>query len=83
MIRSYLKKVFWSPASGGIGASFKNLDILEYACCRSDCYAVGLKLGPAAKLNQNLFFEMASTEISFLSRTLKDRDPLDLSGKLA
>ena len=51
--RSYRKKVFWPPAfSGGIGASFKIFEILEYAC--------GFKLGPAANLNQNPFFEIAS-----------------------
>jgi hypothetical protein len=43
----------------------KILEILEYACYRSDCYAVGFKLGPAANLNQNPFFEMASSH-SFL-----------------
>jgi tetratricopeptide (TPR) repeat protein len=51
MIRSYLKKVFWPPP-WRIGASFKILQILEYAC--------GFKLGPAANLNQNPFLEMAS-----------------------
>ena len=35
-----------------IGASFKILEILEYAC--------GFKLGTAANLNQNSIFEMAS-----------------------
>jgi len=60
--RSYLKNVFWLPAFGGIGASFKILEILEYACYRSDCYAVGFKLGPAANLNRSASggFEMAS-----------------------
>jgi len=38
------------PFSGGIGAFFKILEILEYACYRSDCYAVGFKLGPASNL---------------------------------
>jgi len=57
--RSYLKKVFWPNL--GVGPSLQVLDILEYACYRSDCYAVGLKLGPALILNQNPFFEMAST----------------------
>jgi hypothetical protein len=51
--RTYLKNVFWPPAFfGGIGASFQILDILQYAC--------GLKLGPAAILNQNPIFEMGS-----------------------
>jgi len=48
--RSYLKKVFWPNFF--VGASFKILEIREYAC--------GFKLGPAANLNQNPFFEMAS-----------------------
>jgi len=39
-----------------IGASFKILEILEYAC--------GFKFGPAANLNQNLFFEMASDNLA-------------------
>ena len=43
------------PFSGGIGASFKILEILEYAC--------GFKLGPAANLNQNPIFEIASKYI--------------------
>jgi len=39
---SYRKNVFWPPAFiGGIGASFKILEILKYAC--------GFKLGPASK----------------------------------
>jgi hypothetical protein len=49
-IRSYLKKVFWPNFF--VGASFKILEIREYAC--------GFKLGPAANLNQNPFFGMAS-----------------------
>jgi hypothetical protein len=52
-IRSYLKNVFWPPAFfGGIGAAFQILDIQQYAS--------GLKLSPAAILNQNPIFEMAS-----------------------
>ena len=43
----------------------KILEILAYACYRSDCYAVGFELGPAVNLNQNPFFEMASSH-SFL-----------------
>ena len=51
--RSQRKNVFWPPAfSGGIGAAFQILDIQQYAS--------GLKLGPAAILNQNPIFEMAS-----------------------
>jgi len=43
----------WPPAfSGGIGALFQILEIQEYSS--------GLKHGPAAILNQNPFFEMAS-----------------------
>jgi len=52
LIRSYLKKVFWPNFF--VGASFKILEILKYAC--------GFKLGPAANLNQNPFFEMASNK---------------------
>jgi hypothetical protein len=52
--RSYLKKVFWPPAFGGIGASLKILEMRKYAC--------GFKLGPAAHLNQNPVFETASGE---------------------
>jgi hypothetical protein len=51
-IRSHLKNVFWPPAWGGIGATFQILDIQQYAS--------GLELGPAAILNQNPIFEMAS-----------------------
>jgi hypothetical protein len=55
MARSHLKNVFWPPAWGGIGAAFQILDIQPYAC--------GLKLGPAAILNQNPIFEMTSNEL--------------------
>jgi hypothetical protein len=56
LFRSYLKNVFWPPAFfGGIGAAFQILDIQQYAS--------GLKLGPAAILNQNPIFEMASRKI--------------------
>jgi hypothetical protein len=60
-IRSHLKNVFWPPAfSGEIGASFQILDIQQYAC--------GLKLGPAAILNQNPIFEMGSSiQFAFIS----------------
>jgi len=40
------------PFSGGIGAVFQILEILEYSS--------GLKHGPAAIFNQNPIFEMAS-----------------------
>jgi hypothetical protein len=54
---SHLKNVFWPPAFfGGIGASFQILDIQKYAC--------GFKLGPAAILNQNPIFEMASNNLA-------------------
>ena len=64
--RSYLKKVFWPNFF--VGASFKILEILQYACVfdpqkriRSDGESgFAWKLGPAANLNQNPFFEMAS-----------------------
>jgi hypothetical protein len=49
-IRTHLKNVFWPNIF--VGASFQILDILQYAC--------GLKLGPAAILNQNPIFEMGS-----------------------
>jgi hypothetical protein len=52
---SHLKNVFWPPAFfGGIDASFQILDIQQYAC--------GFKPGPAAILNQNPIFEMASNK---------------------
>ena len=50
MPRSHLKNVFWPNIF--VGASFQILDILQYAS--------GLKLGPAAILNQNPIFETAS-----------------------
>ncbi len=50
---SHLKNIFWPPAFfGGIGASFQILDNQRVAC--------GLKLDPAAILNQNPIFEMPS-----------------------
>jgi hypothetical protein len=52
MIRSYFKIVFWPNVF--VGASFKILEILMYAC--------GFKLGPAATLNQNPNFETASRQ---------------------
>jgi hypothetical protein len=48
--RTYLKNVFWPHIF--VGASFQILDILQYAC--------GLKLSPAAILNQNPIFEIGS-----------------------
>jgi hypothetical protein len=54
--RTHLKNVFWPPAFfGGIGASFQILDNHQVAC--------GLKLGPAAILNQNFIFETGSSQI--------------------
>jgi hypothetical protein len=49
--RSQLKNVFWPNIF--VGASFQILDNQQAAC--------GLKLGPAAILNQNPIFEMASS----------------------
>jgi hypothetical protein len=48
--RTYLKNVFWPNIF--VGASLQILDIQQYAS--------GLKLGPAAILNQNPIFEMGS-----------------------
>ena len=66
MISSHLKNVFWPHIF--VGASFQILDNPQVACglrptdrIRSDgesSYAG--KLGPAAILNQNPIFEMAS-----------------------
>ena len=61
LIRSHPKNVFWPPAFGGIGASFKILEIREYAC--------GFKLGFVSKLNQNPIFEIAYRKI------IQDRMP--------
>jgi hypothetical protein len=49
-IRGQLKNVFWPNIF--VGAQFQILDIQQYAS--------GLKLDPAAILNQNPIFEMAS-----------------------
>ena len=49
-IRTHLKNVFWPNIF--VGASFQILDNQQVAC--------GSKLGPAAILNQNPIFEMAS-----------------------
>jgi len=51
--RTHLKNVFWSNIF--VGASLQILDIQQYAS--------GLKLGPAAILNQNPIFEMGSKQI--------------------
>jgi hypothetical protein len=48
--RTHLKNVFWPNIF--VGASFQILAIQQYAS--------GLKLGPAAILNQNPIFEMGS-----------------------
>jgi len=48
--RTHLKNVFWPNIF--VGALLQILDIQQYAC--------GLKLGPAAILNQNPIFEMGS-----------------------
>jgi hypothetical protein len=48
--RTYLKNVFWPNIF--VGASLQILDIQQYAS--------GLKLGPAAILNQNPIFEIGS-----------------------
>ena len=48
--RTHLKNVFWPNIF--VGTSFQILNIQQYAC--------GLKLGPAAILNQNPIFEMGS-----------------------
>jgi hypothetical protein len=50
IFRTHLKNVFWPHIF--VGASLQILDIQQYAS--------GLKLGPAAILNQNPIFEMAS-----------------------
>jgi hypothetical protein len=51
--RSHLKNVFWPPAFfGGIGGAFK--------IHHNQNVGSGVKLGPAAILNQNPIFEMAS-----------------------
>jgi hypothetical protein len=52
-IRTHLKNVFWPNIF--VGASFQILDNQQVAC--------GLKLGPAAILNQNPIFEMGSRNI--------------------
>ena len=49
--RTHLKNVFWPNLF--VGASFQILNIQQYAS--------GLKLGPAAILNQNPIFEIGSS----------------------
>jgi len=56
LTRTHHKNVFWPNIF--VGASFQILDIQQYAS--------GLKLGPAAILNQNPIFEMGSN-LFFLS----------------
>ena len=51
--RTHLKNVFWPNIF--VGAVFQILNIQQYAS--------GLKLGPAAILNQNPIFEMGSNNI--------------------
>jgi hypothetical protein len=63
LARSHLKNVFWPPAFGGIGASFQILDIQQYAS--------GMKICPAAILNQNPIFEMASRNLFSSVRTFR------------
>ena len=53
LCRSHLKNVFWPNIF--VGASLQILDIQQYAS--------GMKLGPAAILNQNPIFETASIKI--------------------
>jgi hypothetical protein len=50
IVRTRFKNVFWPNIF--VGASFQILDTQQYAC--------GLKLGPAAILNQNPIFETDS-----------------------
>jgi len=51
---NHLKNVFWPNIF--VGVSLQILDNQKVAC--------GLKLGPAATLNQNPIFEMASIYLS-------------------
>jgi TolB-like protein/class 3 adenylate cyclase len=60
LIRSYLKNTFWPNFF--VDALFKILEIPTYAC--------GFKLGPAAKLNQNPIFEMASINLTIWDQTM-------------
>jgi len=53
--RIHPKNVFWPNIF--VGASLQILDIQQYAS--------GLKLGPAAILNQNPIFEMGSKPMDF------------------
>jgi len=52
LTRTHLKNVFWPNIF--VGAAFQILDIQQYAS--------GLKLGPAAILNQNPIFQMGSNK---------------------
>jgi hypothetical protein len=59
--RIHLKNVFWPNIF--VGASVQILDIHQYAS--------GLKLGPAAILNQNPIFEMGSIDRAGLRKHSK------------
>jgi hypothetical protein len=58
LLEPFSKMSFGLPPFGGIGASFKILNILQYAS--------GFKLGLAAILNQNPIFEMGSSFICLI-----------------
>ena len=66
MPRSHLKNIFWPNIF--VGASFQILEIQQYACGLRPTKMIGSggkssnagKLGPAAILNKNPIFEMAS-----------------------
>jgi hypothetical protein len=72
IIRSLLKNVFWSNIF--VGAAFQILDIQQYASGLRPTKIIGSggksrnagKLGPAAILNQNPIFEMASRSFAQL-----------------
>ena len=61
---THLKNVFWPNIF--VGASLQILDIQQYAS--------GLKLGPAAILNQNPIFETGSNEIIVLQKEKRNID---------
>jgi hypothetical protein len=67
MGRTHLKNVFWPNIF--VGASLQILNIQQYAS--------GLKLGPAAILNQNPIFEMGSNEILALQKERRNIDTTD------
>ena len=66
--RTHLKNVFWPNIF--VGASLQILDIQQYAS--------GIKLGPAAILNQNPIFEMGSILILTLKMENRSIDTTDL-----